>query len=112
MGASARQFQHAFMSPGTAAVLQADAVPALSGHDEQVVRVAAHNPLPGGFGGARARLQLFARGLRCGGGWSGSGRPGTGTGTTVNPSMPLKSFGLQVYNGSPCARAVAAIMTS
>lgn len=37
---------------------------------------------------------------------------GTGTATMVNPSMPLKSFGLQVYSGKPFARAVAAIMTS
>ena len=43
---------------------------------------------------------------------AGAGTPGTGTGTTVNPSIPAKSLGLHVYTGSPFARAVAAIITS
>ena len=63
-----------------------------------------------------AQVCHFCDRLRWGFGLDGTGRPGTGTGTgtgtTANPSMPVKSFGLQVYNGSPFARAVAAIITS
>ena len=54
---------------------------------------------------------IFARGLREAFG-PRSWPPGTGTATTVSPSMPAKSFELHVYNGNPFARAVAAIMTS
>ena len=55
---------------------------------------------------------VFPLGLREGRLSCGAGRLGTGTGTTVSPSMPAKSFGLHVYKGNPFARAVAAIMTS
>ena len=59
----------------------------------------------------RQGVYLRARSLRGNFGSEGV-EPGIGTGTTISPSIPLKSFGLQVYNGSPFASAVAAIMTS
>ena len=65
-----------------------------------------------GLASLRHRSYVRARCLRGGRGSDGVGRVGTGTGTTVNPSIPVKSFGLQVYNGSRFARAVAAIITS
>lgn len=37
---------------------------------------------------------------------------GVGTVMTSSPSMPVKSFRLQVYTGSPLANAVTAIMAS
>lgn len=37
---------------------------------------------------------------------------GNGTEMTSRPSMPAKSFGLQVYTGRPFARAIAAIIAS
>lgn len=58
------------------------------------------------------RGHLFGLGLRWDTGSTGAGRRGTGTDTTVNPSIPVKSFGLHVYKGNPFASAVAAIMTS
>jgi serine/threonine protein kinase len=64
------------------------------------------------FGLAKAPPYRFARRWRRGGGSPRAGRPGTGTDTTVSPSMPVKSFGLHVYRGRPLARAVAAIIAS
>lgn len=57
-------------------------------------------------------LYVFPLGLREGRLSVVAGILGTGTGTTISPSMPAKSFGLHVYKGNPFARAVAAIMTS
>lgn len=57
-------------------------------------------------------LYVFPLGLREGRLSVVAGTLGTGTGTTISPSMPAKSFGLHVYKGNPFARAVAAIMTS